>query len=205
MLDSLIPIAVRMVELAMLVLLPILVQAAGRPLLRGLGMAEHAASVPGLTHFSVASGAITGFLLLVVNSHPTDFHSATLLTAGGPWDLSLGAMAGEWLHPSRYDPLALWGHLDGFDLSDPVAIFLGLAALLAALVVLAVLRHAGRKAPHALLVAGLLWLWAGALAVYMVCAVAWALHALHLWAFPVALLAFRGYALRRPMARGSLR
>lgn len=205
MLDSLIPIALRMVELTMLVLLPIAVQAAGRPALRRLGLLDLGPRIPGLLHFSVASGAITGFLLLFLNSHPSDFHPATLLAVGGPWDLSLGAMAGEWLDPTRYDPWALWSRLADFDPTDPVAVFVGLAALLMALVTLAVLRHAGAKAPRALLVAGLLWLWAAAMAVYMVCAVAWALHALHLWAFPVALLAFRGYGLRRPMARGSLR
>ncbi|MBP2314116.1 hypothetical protein [Azospirillum soli] len=205
MLDFLIPIAVRMVELTMLVLLPVAVQAAGRPVLRRLGLPDLGPRIPGLVHFSVASGAITGFLLLFLNSHPADFHPATLLADGGPWETSLGAMAGEWLDPARYDPRMLWGHLTGFNLADPVTLFLGLAALLGAVVVLAALRHAGTEAPRALLVAGLLWLWAAAMAVYMVCAVAWALHALHLWAFPLALLAYRGYGLRRPMARGSLR
>jgi hypothetical protein len=195
MFEEAVPTLMRSAELLALLLLPIYAWAGGRRLLRVLDSDGYAA-VPGLARFSFVSGAVTGALLLAVCRDPSAYALDTVLTPLGPWGVPFDELFTVWLDPRAYAPAPLWQRVRGLDPQDPVTAFAVLAALLAALVVAGALRGFGRRAPRALLLSALVWLGGAVLAVYAVCAGAWAVHILSLWAVAVVILLVRWHTWR---------
>ncbi|HYG87601.1 MAG TPA: hypothetical protein VD978_15185 [Azospirillum sp.] len=195
MLDEAVPTLVRSAELLALLMLPVYVWSAGRRLLRAFDTVGYA-EAPALGRFSFASGAVTGFLLAFVSRDPSYYALETVLQPLGPWAVPFDELFTVWLDPRAYSPAPLWERLRALDPQDPVAALTGLAALLAGLAAAGAVRSFPQHVARVLLMSALVWFAGAALAVYIVCASAWAVHILSFWALAVVILLVRWHGLR---------
>lgn len=152
-------------------------------------------AVPGMARLSFFSGATFGGTLLYVNHDPTLYYFDTVFAIGGPWDLSLVDFVAVWLNPLRYSPAVLWERVAALDIHDTLTGFVLTSAGLALLIVAAAVRYFGRQFHWALLKSAAVWLWSAGLAIYVVCAAAWALNLLNFWAAVLAFLVVRHRSL----------
>ena len=195
MLDELIPTLVRFVELVVLVQLPRLAWGGGRRLLRTIDTIGYFA-VPGLMRFSLLSGVFTGLLLLFVNRDPAIYGFDAVFQPDGPWGVSFPELFTVWLDPSAYSPRELWLRVSDLDAGDPVTVVALLAAVLAGLVLEESVRCFGAGASRAILASALIWAGGVVGAVYVVCAAAWILHMMNVWAVVLLVFAYRYHAMR---------
>lgn len=193
MLDEAIPTLLRAAELLALLALPIYARSGGRRLLRAFDTVGYA-EAPALGRFSFVSGVITGLLLVFLSRDPSIYAFDTVMQPRGPWAVPFYELFTVWLDPRAYSPAPLWGRLSTLDPADPAAVFAGLAVLLAALVAMGAVRRFPRSLPRVLTMSTFIWLTGAALAVYLVCAGAWAAHVLNFWALAVVVLLVRWHA-----------
>lgn len=152
-------------------------------------------AVPGMARLSFFSGAMFGGALLYVNHDPSMYYFDTVFAIGGPWDLPLIDFVAVWLNPLRYSPAVLWERIAPLDIHDTLSGFVLTSAGLALLTAAAAVRYFGRQFYWALLKSAAVWLWSAALAIYVVCTVAWALNMLNFWAAVLAFLVVRHRSL----------
>lgn len=152
-------------------------------------------AVPGLARLSFMSGAVFGGTLLYVNHDPALYYFDTVFAIGGPWDLSLPDFFIVWLNPLRYSPMALWERVAALDVHDTLTAFVLTSAGFAVATVAASIHYFRGRFHRALLKSAVVWLWSAALAIYVVCAVAWGLNTLNFWAAVLAFLVVRHRSL----------
>ncbi len=194
MLEGLIETGVRIVQLV-IVSLPLVTRTAVGWLADRLGPAEYFAA-PGLARISFVSGAIAGALLLYVNHQPGWYEFDTVFAASGPWAVPFLDLFVVWMNPALYPPGPLMDRVIPFRPDDPVAVLAAASAALALLVVALSVRFFRKGAPGAVFASALVWAWAAALSIYLVCAAAWALNMLNFWAVVIAFVVYRHYHLK---------
>lgn len=187
----------RLGELGVLLMLPVAVLSVGEKLVHAVAPGEYRA-VPGLSRFSVLSGLIAGGLLVYANHQGAWYEFDTVFDPQGPWAVPFTELFTVWLHPARYSPMPLWDAVSwaSFDITEPFDAFVAASVTLAGLALLGSVRFFGLAAPRAVIASALVWLWGAALAVYIVCAAAWALNMLNFWAIVLTFLVYRHYGLK---------
>lgn len=195
MYDALMVGLLRAGEITLLVLLPVATLSLGERLIHAFDTVEFHA-VPGLGRFAVLSGLIAGGLLVWENHDSAYYEFDVVFDPDGPWAVPFLDLFRIWLDPTRYSVLPLWDRVQAFDLDDPFTVLGLISAGLAALAILGTVRFFGLRAPRALLASVLVWAWGVALAVYVVCASAWALNVLNFWAVVLVFLIYRYYGLK---------
>ncbi|NYZ11834.1 hypothetical protein HL658_04675 [Azospirillum sp. RWY-5-1] len=195
MIDGLIEMLWRTAELGLLVMLPVIVLSLGERLIHAVDVIRYH-EVPGLARFSVLSGLIAGALLLYANHEREWYEFDTVFDPDGPWAVPLPQLFTLWLNPLRYSPQPLLHHIAPLDYTDTATVLAGLSTGLAGLAVFGSVRYFGMKAPLAMLANIVIWLWGAGLAIYMVCAGAWALNMLNFWAVVIGFLVYRYYHLK---------